>query len=192
MAEKTTRTAEERACDPASVEAIRKAELECVDLSFFRMDQQKNQCAFGTKGVCCRICHMGPCRITPKSPLGVCGADEDTIVARNFLREVAGGAAAHSDHGRHLVLLLKKIGLGKGGGYAIKDVRALRRIARSYGIDEADLPAPELAVKLAELFIEEFTAQEERLKTLKLAPLSRQGVWQKKDAAPSGIDRMVV
>jgi anaerobic carbon-monoxide dehydrogenase catalytic subunit len=192
VAEKKTRTAEERACDPASVEAIRKAELECIDLSFFRMDGQKNQCAFGTKGVCCRICHMGPCRITPKSPLGVCGANEDTIVARNFLREVAGGSAAHSDHGRHLVLLLKKIGLGKGGGYAIKDEKALRRIARSYGMEEQDVPAAELAVQLADLFISEFTSQEEHLKTLRLAPLSRQGMWQKRDAAPSGIDRMVV
>ena len=137
MTEKKTRTPEDRACDPASVEAIRKAELDCVDLSFFRMDGQKNQCAFGTRGVCCRICHMGPCRITPKSPLGVCGADEDTIVARNFLREVAGGSAAHSDHGRHLVLLLKKIGEGRGGGYALKDEKALRRIARAYGIERA-------------------------------------------------------
>ncbi|HNY64106.1 MAG TPA: anaerobic carbon-monoxide dehydrogenase catalytic subunit [Deltaproteobacteria bacterium] len=192
MAEKKTRTAEERACDPASVEAIRKAELECVDLSFFRMDLQKNQCAFGTKGVCCRICHMGPCRITPKTPLGVCGADADTIVARNFLREVAGGAAAHSDHGRHLVLLLKKIGEGKGGGYVMKDEKALRRIARSYGVEERDVPADELAVRLAELFLSEFTSQEKHLATLKLAPPSRQGVWQKREASPAGIDRMVV
>jgi anaerobic carbon-monoxide dehydrogenase catalytic subunit len=192
VADKKLRTAEERACDPASVEAIRKAELECVDLSFFRMDAQKTQCAFGTKGVCCRICHMGPCRITPKSPLGVCGADEDTIVARNFLREVAGGSAAHSDHGRHLVLLLKKIGQGRGGGYVIKDEKALRRIARAYGIDDEGMPAPELAVKLADLFLGEFTSQEEPLQTLKLAPLARQGVWLKRDAAPSGIDRMVV
>jgi len=192
VAEKKTRTAEERACDPASVEAIRKAELECVDLSFFRMDLQKNQCAFGTKGVCCRICHMGPCRITPKTPLGVCGADADTIVARNFLREVAGGAAAHSDHGRHLVLLLKKIGEGKGGGYVMKDEKALRRIARSYGVEERDVPADELAVRLAELFLSEFTSQEKHLATLKLAPPSRQGVWQKREASPAGIDRMVV
>ena len=43
---------------------------------------------------------MGPCRITKKAKLGVCGADVDTIVARNFLRAVAAGVAAHSDHGR--------------------------------------------------------------------------------------------
>jgi anaerobic carbon-monoxide dehydrogenase catalytic subunit len=190
--DKHIKTPEERVCDLASVETIRKAELECLDLSFFRMDQQKNQCGFGIKGVCCRICHMGPCRITPKSPLGVCGADADTIVARNFLREVAGGVASHSDHGRHLVLLLKKIGLGKGGVYTIKDEGALRRVAKLYGIEDRDLPVSELAVKLADLLIGEYTSQEDKLKTLKLAPLNRQGVWQKKDVEPEGIDRMIV
>ncbi|HVN71715.1 MAG TPA: anaerobic carbon-monoxide dehydrogenase catalytic subunit [Desulfomonilia bacterium] len=187
----TRKKAEERACDPASIEAIRKAERDCIDLSFFRMDSQKSQCTYGTKGLCCRICHMGPCRITAKAPLGVCGADADTIVARNFLREVAGGSAAHSDHGRHLVLLLKKIGLGNGGGYTIKDEAALRRTAHAYGIDE-DMPAPELAVRLAEVLINEYTSQEDRLETLKLAPVNRQGVWLKREVGPAGIDRMIV
>ncbi len=188
----TRKTAEERACDPASIETIRKAELECIGLSFFRMDQQKNQCTYGTKGLCCRICHMGPCRITAKAPLGVCGADADTIAARNFLREVAGGAAAHSDHGRHLVLLLKKIALGKGGVYTIKDEEALKNIAKIYGIDEQRLSIPELAARLADLMISEYTSQEDKLKTLKLSPLNRQGLWQKRDVEPQGIDRMVV
>ena len=190
--EKSQKPAEERACDLASIEAIRKAEADCVDLSFFRMDRQGAQCGFGLKGLCCRICHMGPCRITNKTPQGVCGADADTVVARNFLREVAGGSAAHSDHARHLVLLLGKIGQGKGGEYAIKDEPALRRIAKSYGIEEQGVPARDLAVRLAELMIGEFTSQEEPLKNLKLAPLSRQGVWQKREIAPAGIDRMVV
>jgi carbon-monoxide dehydrogenase catalytic subunit len=184
--------AEDRACDPASVEAIQKAERDCVDLSFFRMDLQKNQCTYGTKGLCCRICHMGPCRITAKSQLGVCGANADTIVARNFLREVAGGVASHSDHGRHLVLLLKKIGLGKGGSYIIKDEGALRKIAAWYGIDKPAMPIPELAVKLADILINEYTSQEDKLKTLKLAPLNRQGIWKKREVEPEGIDRMIV
>ncbi len=184
--------AEDRACDPASVEAIQKAERDCVDLSFFRMDLQKNQCTYGTKGLCCRICHMGPCRITAKSQLGVCGANADTIVARNFLREVAGGVASHSDHGRHLVLLLKKVGLGKGGSYTIKDEGALRKIATWYGIDKPTMPIPELAIKLADILINEYTSQEDKLKTLKLAPLNRQGIWKKREVEPEGIDRMIV
>ncbi|MFA5810452.1 MAG: anaerobic carbon-monoxide dehydrogenase catalytic subunit [Thermoleophilia bacterium] len=190
--DKNIKIAADRACDPASVEAIRKAENDCVDISFFRMDLQKNQCAFGTKGICCRICHMGPCRITAKSPVGVCGANADTIVARNFLREVAGGAASHSDHGRHLVLLLQKIGQGRQNGYTIKDEAALSRIAGAYGLDGRNMTVLELALRLAELLIAEFTSQEDKLKTLKLAPRQRQGLWQKRDVEPAGIDRMIV
>src|SRR4030042_1965220 len=120
MAKTEVKKPEERASDRASVQIIQKAEADCVDTCFSRMDTQQTQCGFGKSGVCCRICHMGPCRITAKAPYGVCGADVDTIVARNYLREVAAGAAAHSDHGRHLVLLLKAVAQGNGGNYAIK------------------------------------------------------------------------
>lgn len=182
----------ERVTDSASLEMLVKASGDCVDTCFDRMDTQKNQCGFGKSGICCRICHMGPCRITKNSPKGVCGADEDTIVARNYLREVVGGASAHSDHGRHLVLLLKKVAQGNGNGYKIKDEKALRYAANLYQIDEAGRTVEEVALDLVNVFLEEFSAQEEYLKTLSLAPLKRQGLWEAKDISPMGIDRMVV
>jgi carbon-monoxide dehydrogenase catalytic subunit len=128
---------EDRVWDRASLEMLIKAERDCVDTCLTRLDSQQNPCRFGADGLCCRICYMGPCRITKKSPRGVCGADTDTIVARNFLREVAGGTAAHSDHGRHLVLLLKRAAEGRSADFVIRDERALRRTAKSYGIQEA-------------------------------------------------------
>lgn len=192
MAESVRHTPEDRAIDRASIQALRKAENDCVTLSFDRLDLQRNQCGFGTKGLCCRICHMGPCRITLKSPRGICGADADTIVARNFLREAAGGVAAHSDHGRHLVLLLRDIARGEGGGYEIKDKEALRRNAEKYGIAVEGRGVREIALDLANLFLDEFRAQEEPLKTLTLAPLKRAGAWKKSGVEPMGIDRMVV
>jgi len=42
----------------------------------------------------------GLTRLAKGAQKGVCGATADTIAARNFIRMVAGGAAAHSDHGR--------------------------------------------------------------------------------------------
>ena len=33
-----------------------------------RVKNQTPHCKFGEQGVCCRICAMGPCRITPKAP----------------------------------------------------------------------------------------------------------------------------
>lgn len=185
-------TPQDRAWDAASVQMLAKADLECADTCFTRTDAQGVQCTFGKNGICCRICYMGPCRITPKAPKGICGADADTIVARNYLREAAAGTAAHSDHGRHLVLLLRKIGQGQGGSYQIKDEKALRRAARDYGVEEAGRDAQEVALHLANVLLGEFTSQQEKLRTLQLAPLKRQGVWKNVDVEPAGVDRMVV
>ena len=43
----------------------------------FRVKNQTPHCKFGEQGTCCRICTMGPCRITPKAPRGICGCDVD-------------------------------------------------------------------------------------------------------------------
>ncbi|MCL2269807.1 MAG: anaerobic carbon-monoxide dehydrogenase catalytic subunit [Treponema sp.] len=181
-----------RVSDNASAAMLEKSRSDCVETCFDRADTQKNQCGFGKSGVCCRICHMGPCRITPKSPKGICGATADTIAARNFLREVVGGTSAHSDHGRHLVLKLKEVAEGKAPGYRIKDEKALRRAARLYGVAESGRDASEVALDLSKVFLNEFTEQEGFLKTLELAPKKRQGVWEAAGIRPNGIDRMVV
>ena len=185
-------TPELRVVDAASCEALEKAANEGASTCFDRLDAQGTQCAFGVDGVCCRICYMGPCRITKRAPLGVCGADADTIVARNYLREVAGGASAHSDHGRHLALLLKRVALGEGGGYEIRDEWALRRNARVYGVEGDGRTKESIALELAERMIDEFAKQEEKLQTLAFAPIKRQGVWRNRGIEPHGVDRMVV
>ena len=183
---------EDRVWDQASLETLIKAERDCVDTCFTRLDAQPPSCRFGTEGLCCRICYMGPCRITNKAPRGVCGADADTIVARNFLREVAAGTAAHSDHGRHLVLLLKQAAEGRIADYVIRDERALRRIAKGYGIEEKGRTKEAVALELADLLLKEFMLQEESLLTLRLSPVRQQAIWRGQSVTPLGIDRMVV
>jgi len=183
---------EELVSDSASVEMIKKSQNDCVDTCFSRADLQSVVCKFGTQGICCKICHMGPCKITPKAPKGICGADADTIVARNFLREVAGGTAAHSDHGRHLVLLLKKVAEGKEKDYSIQDEKALFRISKKFNIETENREINEVALELASFFIKQFSLQEEKLETLKLAPEKTQQVWENENVKPAGIDRMVV
>ena len=56
-----------------------------------RVKNQTPHCGFGESGTCCRICSMGPCRITQKAPRGICGCDVHGIVGRNYLRFTAGG-----------------------------------------------------------------------------------------------------
>ena len=88
--------------DKASQKMILKAADENIETVWDRYEAQQPQCGFGTTGLCCRHCTMGPCRIDPfgEGPsVGVCGANADTFAARHVARRVAGGSAAHSDHG---------------------------------------------------------------------------------------------
>ncbi len=61
MSEK--RTVEEKSADPVAQEVLRKAAAAGVETAYDRHEQQGKRCPFGEKGVCCRICEMGPCRI---------------------------------------------------------------------------------------------------------------------------------
>ena len=108
MAEEVEKT--KKSVDAASLELIDKAGTDQVSLAFDRAEQMK-PCPIGAVGSCCKNCGMGPCRVplpkgkeeTPeekKKRRGICGATSETIAARNFIRMIAGGAAAHSDHGR--------------------------------------------------------------------------------------------
>lgn len=106
-----------------------------VETSFHRTEEQKVKCGFGLQGVCCRLCANGPCRVTPKSPRGICGADADTIVARNFLRAVASGAACYLHVVENTARNLKHLGETKGN---IKGINALNDLAYEFGITEED------------------------------------------------------
>lgn len=178
--------------DPAINEMVQIAADAAVPTVWDRYKAQHPQCKFGTDGVCCRLCHMGPCRITPRAKLGICGADADTIAARNLLREIAAGTAAHSDHGRTLVRTLKLVARGEGGKYRIADSFRLREAAGLFGIDTADRDDLAIAGELADFFMAQFAWSEEANATLKLAPAKRQELWKKLGIEPRGVDSSVV
>ena len=105
-----------KSVDTASQRMIDEAKLKNIEIVWDRYDIMQPQCGFGELGICCRICNMGPCRIDPfgeGAQKGVCGASVDTIVARNLLRMIATGAAAHSDHGRDIAEALLLAAEGK-------------------------------------------------------------------------------
>lgn len=168
------------------------ARTEGIPTVWDRHQRQQPQCKFGATGVCCRLCHMGPCRITPKAPVGICGADADTITARNLLREIAAGTAAHSDHGRMLVKTLKLVAEGKGGSYRIADPRRLREVAALFEIPTDERTDLEIAGDLATFFMGQFAWSEEPNATLKLAPSKRQELWKKLELEPHGVDSSIV
>ncbi|MEI6915961.1 MAG: carbon monoxide dehydrogenase, partial [Armatimonadota bacterium] len=178
--------------DNAINDMVAVARVEGISTVFDRYETQKNQCKFGTTGVCCRLCHMGPCRMTTKSPYGICGADADTIVARNLLREIAAGTAAHSDHGRQLVKTLRLVSQGKGGEYRIKDARRLHEVCDFFEIYREGKEDLTLAGELADFFMKQFAWSEEPNEILKMAPEKRRELWKKLEIEPQGIDAAVV
>ncbi|MCX5649144.1 MAG: carbon monoxide dehydrogenase, partial [Planctomycetota bacterium] len=124
-------------CDPAAQEMLARMAEAGIETAWDRLEAQEPQCGFGQLGLCCRICNMGPCRIDPfgEGPRrGVCGADADTIIARNFLRAVAAGASAHSDHGRGVAHTFLAMARGEAPDYGIKDRKKLLALAKEMGI----------------------------------------------------------
>lgn len=187
--------AKERSIDPASQKMIKKAEDENIQIVWDRYDAMQPQCGFGELGICCRICNMGPCRIDPfgEGPeVGVCGASRDTIAARNLVRMIAGGAAAHSDHGRDIAHALILAARGEAHDYVLKGTEKLKRLAELYGIDMGNKSIEKIGEELGEKCLAEFGQQRGELKLTSLAPRKRQELWRKLGVVPRGIDREIV
>jgi carbon-monoxide dehydrogenase catalytic subunit len=170
---------------------LAKAEKDGVETAWDRLEQQSPHCQFGESGVCCRICTMGPCRISKKAPRGVCGADADVIVARNFGRFVAGGSAGHSDHGRDCIEALYDVAHGKTKDYTIKDEDKLRRIAAELGIAEQGRETLEVAKDLAEEFYANYGSRRDAVSFLCRVPQKRKDIWQNLGMTPRGVDREI-
>ncbi len=193
---------EKKTVDQATVKMLEKAAKDGCSTVFDRAATMK-PCPIGSEGSCCSMCAMGPCRVplgknkeeTPEEKLkrrGVCGATAETIAARNFVRKIAAGTAAHSDHGRRVVQTFLGIARGKVPGYEIKDEQKLLQIALDLGIKIGDRSNNEIAIDVGEALLNEFSKQEGELVFLKRAPLKRQEIWRKLGVAPRGIDREVV
>ena len=123
--------------DPASRQMIEHAHELGIETAFDRAVTMK-PCNIGTQGICCKNCGMGPCRLPlPKGGIegedtrkGICGATPNTIAARNFIRMIAGGAAAHSDHGRSVAEVFMSAARKETDAYKIKDPRKLIEVAQ--------------------------------------------------------------
>ncbi len=154
-----------------------------------RVKNQTPHCKFGEEGICCRICSMGPCRITPKAPRGICGCDVHGIAGRNFLRFTAGGSASHSDHGREICHTLHTT--SADGNYQVKDPDKLIRIAREWGVETEGRDIYDLAHEVSELALMEYGKPFGVQRWLKRAPEKTQEIWKREEIEPRAIDREV-
>lgn len=185
----------DKSVDQATVKMINKAKSDGIETVWDRLAAQEPQCGFGQLGVCCRNCNMGPCRIDPfgdGASQGVCGADADTIVARNLVRAIAAGAAAHSDHGRGIASTLLASAQGQAPDYPVKDEAKLRALAAEYNINVEGRPVKDIALDLAGQVLDEFGTRKGSLKFASRVPEKRRAVWDSLGITPRGIDREVV
>ncbi|MBN2439891.1 MAG: anaerobic carbon-monoxide dehydrogenase catalytic subunit [Spirochaetales bacterium] len=181
--------------DEASKKMFKKAQEDNIDTIWERYEKMQPQCGFGLMGICCRICSMGPCRIDPFGDgpqTGVCGANADTIAARNLIRMIAAGAAAHSDHGRDIVNTLLLIAQDPTSDYQLKDIDKLKQVAAIYNIKTGNRENKDIALDLAKEALKEFGQQEGTLVMAKQAPPARVKLWEELSIMPRAIDREIV
>ena len=178
----------------ASTCVLEEMEKEGVKTYVQRMkDRAIEPCLFGQGGTCCRNCSMGPCMMIEDAPetIGICGATPETVAARNFVRMIAAGSAAHMDHGRETALTFLATAKGETP-FEIKDEKKLHMMAELYDIKIEDRSKEDIAIELGEKVLAEFGQQEGVLTMTKRAPKKRQELWKKLGLLPRGIDREVV
>ena len=178
----------------STAQMITKARKDGVVLCFDRAEDMK-ACPIGADSACCKHCFMGPCRLNAKDPykkVGVCGATIDTIMARNFARAVAGGSAAHTDHGMAMLELFRDVVNGKILDYEIKDVFKLESVARSIGIETEGRSVKDIANDLYKELERTYTQVEGEIPFVKRAPRATLETWRKLGIVPRGAMREIM
>ncbi len=193
--------------DPATQQMIARAQDLNIETVFDRAENMK-PCNIGIQGICCKNCSMGPCRLPlPKAGIegederkGLCGATPNTIAARNFIRMIAGGAAAHSDHGRCVAEVFMSAANKETDAYKIKDPVKLLSIAPHFNVatkvevggEEVDRNIDEIAVEVGEAALNEWGKAKGELFYLKRAPEALYKKWEDNGVCPRNIDREIV
>jgi len=180
-------------CD-ATAQMIEKARKDGVELAFDRAASMK-ACPIGADSACCKHCSMGPCRLNAKDPygkVGVCGATIDTIMARNFARMVASGAAAHTDHGMAMLDLFREVVNGHITDYQIKDTKKLEEVAQSIGIEVTGRPVKEIALDVYKELERTYTQVDGEIPFMARVPEATLATWRKLGIVPRGAMREIM
>ncbi len=180
-------------CD-ATAQMLKKAERDGVETAFHRAASMK-PCPIGAQSACCKHCSMGPCRLNAKDPygkVGVCGATVDTIMARNFARMVASGAAAHTDHGMSMLDLFREVVNGNIKDYTIKDPIKLEEVAREIGIEVEGREVTEIAKDLYKELERTYIQVDGEIPFVKRVPEKTLETWRKHGVVPRGAMREIM
>jgi anaerobic carbon-monoxide dehydrogenase catalytic subunit len=183
-----------KSANKGAQQVLNWAEGRNFETCFDRAEKMK-PCPIGATGACCKICHMGPCRLVGKNAeeeaKGICGASLPVVAARNLARMVAAGTSCHGDHGRDMVFTLLAVADGETKDFRIKDVKKLYRTAGILGIEFEGRPVNDVAKEVGTKLLEDFGRQRGEVNFVKRAPKKTQERWKKWGITPRGIDREV-
>ncbi len=121
----------------------------------------KDRCAFGARGLCCRNCNLGPCRLASEdmphhmqavSPVlnrSTCGKTADSMVASMQLSTALRGAAGHMAHAMDVLETFHAVAWRKTDQYQLADTAKLEALAGQLGIPTDDTDPYVLAQQVA-------------------------------------------
>ncbi len=143
--------------------------------------------------MCCKICGMGPCRLTKDGRLVFVEQLSIRFKPEISFDRLQQDAAAHSDHGRDMAFTLKAVANGETEGYIIRDVAKLRICCFVLWYSDRKTDHPMRSPMIWQIYILRNLANSvERWPQLPAAPEKRQKLWEDQGVWPRGIDREVV
>ncbi|MCP5004655.1 MAG: anaerobic carbon-monoxide dehydrogenase catalytic subunit [Planctomycetes bacterium] len=125
-----------------------------------------DRCSFGSHGLCCRNCNLGPCRLgseelpghlkfsVPKVNRSSCGKTADSMVAGMFLQTVLRGTSSHIGHALHVARAFVKAAEGSDH-FPIKDEQKLFAVAKDLGINTEQKKNLEIAGEIGRKAMED-------------------------------------
>ncbi len=150
----------------------------------------KDRCSFGSHGLCCRNCNLGPCRLgsedlplhtklaAPSVKRSSCGKTADNMVAGMFLQTVLRGTSSHIGHAIHVARLFMKAAEGSDN-FPIKDEAKLYAVASELGIETNGKETLDIAREVGQKAMEDLVGPGEGPMSFALA------------LAPKNIDKLV-
>ncbi len=182
--------------EPSSKEMLEYVDRQGLSTIWHRFLEQQPQCGFGLLGLCCNNCGVGPCRIDPTG-YGACrtscGANADTIVARNFARHVAAGTSSYADLFKEVFNFYVSILEGKSP-LKLQDTEKLQKFAKELSISCEGKSVDEISrdiMKFLEYEVSKIIDEDSKIVSI-LAPSKRVELLRKLKLIPKGLYREVI
>lgn len=170
--------AEALAPNPAASEMMGRLDALGIETLQDRLETQQPQCGYGLRGLCCSMCRWGPCRISDKSPRGVCGRGLEMVVMANLARAVAAGTSAQTIHAHEMILTLLGVARGEialpvSGAMRLQEVGYVLNVARSWWSDE------QVAEEVAQAMLDDLARMtDSEMTTILFAPRESREKWR--------------